>query len=123
VVEVGNTDAINLAVLAGLVAGALLMTFFAFRTVSVLFRVGAAVGWLAALTQLMVPQDSISFENYWCIIEFFAIFCFLVGVLLMYMGRTIKDSWVESIPKETRTRSQMAQENYKDQLRDRRKKR
>ena len=89
-----------------------ILTFFAFKTPQVLFRLGAAVGWLTLLLYVLSSDKSVDISNPWTVSLFMCLFCTVVAILLLYMGKTIERGWI--VNKETKVK-----DDYRDTLRKR----
>jgi hypothetical protein len=105
----------------GLIAIASILTYFSFRTTFVLIRIGAGAGWTALLLYIMSGDHTLTFSNPWCVALFMTVLCAVTGILLLYAGRTIDKGDIVAKKKDTRTRSQLVQDNYKEQLRGKKK--
>jgi len=105
--------------LFGLIAIAFGITFFAFKTAAVLFRISAATAWLTILLYILSEDKTLVITNPWVVSLFMALFCMVMAILLLYMGKTIDNAWLKDRTVDPRSREVQVKEDHRDMLRKR----
>ena len=98
----------------GLIAMAIALTFFSFRTTSFVFRASSASSWLTILLFVMASDRSMLITNPWVVAFIVTIFAAMAGALLLYLGKEISQQGIViGKMKDKRPPRQKRQEDYK----------
>jgi len=105
------------AIFFGILVLASVATFFSFKTNLILFRMSAAIGFLTLLLFVVSSDKSMVLTNPWVVSLFFTIFCLVISILLLYVGREIDQyGRLAKKDKDKRSEEQIRQENYQQYL-------
>jgi len=103
--------------LAIIVAVAFILTFFAFKTTSFLFRAAAASSWLTIIIYTLSDDKTLDISHPWTVVLIATLFLAMCGALLLYIGKEItSQGWIIGKTKDARPRRQRVQEDYKSLL-------
>ena len=113
----------NAILFIGLIGIASVLTFFAFKTTAVLFRLSGAIGWLVILLYVLKYFD---ITEHWVVALFMALFCIVWAIMLLYMGKTIDNAWMVNKEKDIRplyvqerAKRQESKQDYRAMLHER----
>jgi hypothetical protein len=105
------------AIFFGILALASVATFFSFKSPIILFRIGAAVGFVTLLLFVVTSDRAMTITNPWVVSLFLTIFCMVIAILMMYMGREINQyGQLMKKAKDERSNEQKRQDAYRDKL-------
>jgi hypothetical protein len=102
----------------GMIVIAIAVTFFAFKARHILINLGAAISWLSILLFVFSNDKSFVISNPWVTAFSLGLFCLIIGVLVMYLGKEI-DQYGRMVKrqKDDRNDEQKRQDAYRDSIR------
>ena len=105
------------AIFFGILALAFVATFFSFKSSIMLFRISAAIGFVTLLLFVITSDKSMVLTNPWVVSLFLTIFCLIISVLILYMGREI-DQYGRLVKKakDERSEEQKRQDEYREKV-------